>query len=158
MKHLLGFTLFGCLAASACASPQPSQTAATASRSATRSCQGPVTIARKADLTSVGTWCATIDGDLRIVETDLTNLDGLDHLQSVRNLIVLNNANLASLEGLRGLRAATGVTLMGNPSLKSREGLEGLRELRDITIVESGVTSRHRQPSDLLSAVNPVLE
>ena len=145
MKHLLGFTLLGCLAASACASPQPPQTAATASRPATRSCQGPVTIARKADLTSVGRWCATIDGDLRIVETDLTNVDGLDHLESVRNLIVLNNAKLASLEGLRGLRAATGVTVVGNPSLKSLDGLEGLSKLRDVMIVESGVTSLHRQ-------------
>jgi len=157
MKHLLGFTLLGCFASSACASPPPPQTAATVSRSA-RSCQGPVTIARRADLTSVGRWCATIDGDLRIVETDLTNLDGLDHIQSVRNLIVLNNANLASLEGLRGLRAAVGVTLMGNPSLKSLDGLDGLSKLRDIMIVESGVTSRHRQPSDLLSAVNPIPE
>jgi hypothetical protein len=115
-----------------------------------------VTIARKADLTSVGRWCASIDGDLRIVETDLTNVDGLDHLQSVRNLIVLNNANLASLEGLRGLRAATGVTLMGNPSLRSLDGLDGLSKLRDIMIVESGVTSLHPQPSGSLSAGIPV--
>jgi hypothetical protein len=44
-------------------------------------CQGPITIRSQADLDSVSELCSTIDGPLRIVGTDITNLRRLGRLR-----------------------------------------------------------------------------
>ena len=107
MKKLYGFGLLGCLAVSACASSQ-APAAMPADVFASGDCQGPVTIAREADVHSVGRLCKVIDGDLRIVGTALTTLDGLGGVQSVRHLVIRNNPRLTSIAGLRGVHASTG--------------------------------------------------
>ena len=131
MKTLFGFGLLGCLAVSACAASQAPVVAPAASGG----CQGPVTIARQADVSSVGRLCATIDGDLRIIGTSLTSLDGLDGVHSVHNVVIQNNPMLTNVAGLRGLRTVMRVTVKDNPSLTSLDGLDRLGEM-------SGVATR----------------
>ena len=124
MKKLCGFGLLGCLAVSACASSQ-APAASPSEAFAAGHCQGPVTITRQADVGSVGRLCKVIDGDLRIVGTTLTTLDGLGGVQSVHHLVIRNNPRLTSITGLRAVHASTGVTLMDNPLLAGVRGNAG---------------------------------
>jgi hypothetical protein len=121
-----------------------------------------VTLASQADVRRVGALCTNIDGDLHITGTDLTDLDGLEKLHSVRFLVVVRNPRLASVRGLSGLRAASAVTFMGNPSLRSLEGLEGLTELNGVVVAHNGLTSLHgleglRAVTDLVIVGNRAL-
>ena len=88
MKRLFGLALLGCLSLSACASPPPPRAATSGNQFVAMSCQGPVTIRGQADLDSVSEVCRTIDGVLRIVGTDITNLHGLGRLRPAGYLLV----------------------------------------------------------------------
>src|SRR5262245_13725194 len=113
MKHSTLFGLLGSLMISACA------TAAHAPRASVDvavRCTGPVTIQRQADVRAVAATCGAIDGDLRVVGTDITNLDGLENIHSVSYLVIAENPRLENVRGLRGLVSVRGITLMDNPA------------------------------------------
>lgn len=124
MKHSTLFGLLGSLTISACASAAH---APRASVDIAVRCTGPVTIQRQADVRAVATTCGAIEGDLRVVGTDVTNLDGLEHIRSVSYLVIAENPRLENVRGLRGLVSVRGITLMNNPALTSLEGLEGVQ-------------------------------
>lgn len=61
----------------------------------------------------------SIDGFLRIQESALTNLKGLENLQRVTNIDILNNAHLVDASDLSGpLVTNTGVDIWSNPVLE----------------------------------------
>jgi hypothetical protein len=139
----LTFGLVGCLMASVSAGSTPPRMSEAEGAAPERHCAGPVTITRQSDVTSVGAFCQVIDGDLRIAGTDVTNLDALEGLRSVRYLVVVNNPKLESVTGLRGLRSARGVNFIENPALRSLEGLSGITEVDAAVMTSNGITSLH---------------
>jgi hypothetical protein len=158
----LSVGLVGCLVASVCAGSEATRAARAVDEVVERHCSGPVTIARQSDVRSVGAFCNVIDGDLRIAGTDVTSLDGLEGVRSVRNLVVINNPKLASLHGLSGLRDARAITVMGNPVLTTLSGLEGLATLDAAVVANNGLTTLRgldglRSATDLVVVGNPAL-
>ena len=140
MKHSTLSGLLGALLISACtgAAHAPRASSDVAVR-----CTGPITIQRQSDVRAVATTCRSIDGDLRIVGTDVTNLDGLENIRSVEYLVIAKNPKLENIRGLRGLVSARSITLTENPSLGSLEGLEGV-EVREASVLASA----HAAPTD----------
>lgn len=133
--------LVGCLVASVSAGSTPARLSSGGSAGPERHCAGPVTITKQSDVSSVGSFCEVIDGDLRIAGTDVTNLDALSGLRSVRYLVVVDNPKLESVAGLRGLRSARGVNFIENPALRNLEGLSGITQLEAAVITSNGITS-----------------
>ena len=114
-------------------------------------CTGDRRIASAQDLAAVQN-CSSIDGALRIERTDLTDLTGLECLQSVTGIVTIGwNDGITSLQGLRNLQsvgqnfsivAMNGLTDLGgldslasvgrhlvirdNTGLVSLNGLEGV--------------------------------
>ena len=72
--------------------------------------------------------CDMIDGDLTILNTDVTNLDGLSNINFISgNLRIEENNNLLSLEGLSNLDSVFGeVKIYKAPLLSNLNGLENL--------------------------------
>jgi hypothetical protein len=121
-------------------------------------------IAARSDLANVAS-CEIVDGDLMIDsvgiaelsmlgrlqqvtgtltiagEPRLRNLNGLERLQSVGNLVLINNAKLADIRALGSLRRADGITIMNHPTLESLAGLEGLKSLLGLVIVNTSIHS-----------------
>lgn len=72
-----------------------------------------------------------IDGNLSISTPDLTDLSGLECLETITgNLYVTDNSFLRSLNGLEGLTTLEGgLSIMVNPNLESLDGLANLPAL-----------------------------
>jgi hypothetical protein len=162
MKHSVLLGLLGCLLASACGASAP-RAPITAGGGVMARCEGPVTIQKQGDVRGIAATCGAIDGDLRVLGSDVTNLDGLEHLRSVRYLVVAGNPKLENVRGLRGLVAARGVTFMDNPALTSLEGLDGLSTLDAAVIANNGIRSLQglgelRSAREVVVAGNPRLE
>jgi hypothetical protein len=104
-------------------------------------CVGPVTIRSQSDLRSVAATCRVIDGDLRILGSGLSNLDGLERVHSVQYLNIFENPKLSNVRGLRGLIAARGVAFIDNPALASLEGLENVAVTEAAVITNTGIRS-----------------
>ena len=129
------FGLLGCIITTACGTEAGALPARSADIAAgTAVCQGPVTIHRQADVRSVGATCGSIDGDLAIVGTDVTDLDGLGNIRSVRYLVVANNPRLSNIRGLAGLHVARGVTIVENPALRDLTPLDGVVKTSGIAV------------------------
>jgi hypothetical protein len=97
-----------------------------------------------------------------IAGTNLTNLDGLENVHSVRHLVIVDNPALKNIEGVRGLATARGIAVMKNPALRSLRGLEGLTRLDGAVITDNGLTSLDAlrglsYVGDLVIAHNPNL-
>jgi hypothetical protein len=130
--------------------------------------------------------CTTIDGDLQIEGSqlsDLTALDslrnvsgtltvanngelsdftGLEQLTTVSALSVHDNAVLADFSGLSGLRQARVVDIRRNPELSSVNGLEGLTRVEKLALVNDALfdtagLSGLREVGELTIAGNPRL-
>jgi hypothetical protein len=126
-------------------------------------CVGPVTIRTQSDLQSVAAACRVIDGDLRILGSDLANLDGLESVRTVRNLAILENRKLSNLRGLRGLVAAQGVALIDNPALENLKGLENVAVKEAAVVTNTGIHSLEgfgdlHAVAEIVIAGNPNLE
>jgi hypothetical protein len=122
----------GCfILVSACGGAVPSRVVANEHVSR---CSGPVTIQNRSDLRSVAATCQIIDGDLRILGSDLTSLDGLERVRSVQSLAIFENPKLENLRGLRGLVSARAVALIDNPVLESLAGLDNVT-VKDAAVV-----------------------
>ena len=96
-------------------------------------CAGPVDVQTVEDVRALSA-CTTIDGDLRILSTSLTDLSGLERLVSVRNLVVADNAALVDLAGLDGLRHADGIAIYNNPKLTSLRALGAVQVLEGVWV------------------------
>ena len=80
----------------------------------------------QADLDTLSGYTA-ITGNLSIVDTSLTSLEGLECLNHVGgNLYIDNNDSLTNLEGLNNLTSVGGLYIRYNDSLTSLEGLNNL--------------------------------
>jgi Receptor L domain len=130
--------------------------------------------------------CTTINGDLQIANSplsDLTALEslrnvsgaltvannselgdftGLEQLTSVGTLSVHDNAALTDFSGLSALRNAEVVEIRRNPALSSVSGLEGLTRVEKLELVDDAVfdtagLSGLREVGELTIAANPRL-
>lgn len=104
-------------------------------------CSGPVTVRTQSDVRSIGTMCRSIDGDLRVLGANVTNLDGLEGLRSVSYVVIAENPHLQNVRGLRGLISARGITVMDNPELQSLEGLEHVAPREGVVIANTAIGS-----------------
>jgi hypothetical protein len=107
--------------------------------------------------------CDSVTGDLRIMQSRLTNLDALSRLRSVSGTLEISdnaqledlhglsqlshvgalevhgNADLDSLTGLENLRSAASVSIADNAELENLKGLEGLAYIQDLRIEHNGI-------------------
>lgn len=85
--------------------------------------------------------CTIILGDVIIIGEDITNLNGLANITSIRGeLLVANNPSLKDFTGLNNLRSILGSLqvgnyLNGNSSLISFSGLENLDSIGSILFI-----------------------
>jgi Receptor L domain len=120
-------------------------------------------VVRTADEAARYTGCTAVNGDLRIVDSELYNLtafealenvsgvlviaansrleslEGLEQLASTGGLEVRNNAKLENLRALSALRTAPTVRIQHNDELCSLRGLEGLGRVDRLEIVNNAV-------------------
>ena len=73
--------------------------------------------------------CVHIEGKLRLVSNNITNLDGLSHIQSVGGLLIKNDS-LTDLSGLSSLR-----TIFGTLEINEANNLENLSGLESIDTI-----------------------
>jgi len=119
-------TLVAAVASVACSAPEARPALAAA---APVECRGGV-VHNEADAARFE-GCETIAGDLRIVDSDLTDLAQLSSVRRVSGkLSVINNHKLISLAGLKGVERAGAVELHNNPLLCAYFGLlTGLQQV-----------------------------
>jgi hypothetical protein len=126
-KHRFAVTALLALLANACASSTPRPVR---SGEASLVCAGGV-IRTEADADAYA-GCATVQGDLAIVNSQLSDLGALESLRGVSgSLVIANNPRLISLAGLNGLTRAGSVQIRNNRLLCARLGL--LPELGEVT-------------------------
>jgi hypothetical protein len=79
--------------------------------------------------------CSVVSGDLRVVDTDLTDLSTLSELRRVSgSLVIVGNADLRDLRGLEQLRSVGAFVLRDNGGLYTAAGLSRLTEVGDLVI------------------------
>ncbi|CAN5730989.1 hypothetical protein BH09MYX1_BH09MYX1_52670 [soil metagenome] len=110
--------------------------------------------------------CTHLLGSLRIGDSLLANVDGLESLRAIDETVTFfRNPNLTSLEGLRSLERIGGdLNLNDNPGLIDLEGLRKLREVGGWLLVktEGALLTLHgldalRTVGSLSIIVNPKL-
>ena len=115
----------------ACATPEPEPPLPEASSPYV----GSVAISGLADLTKLGE-VTVISGDLRIANTPLEVLQGLDHLREVSGSLILEeNSQLTTIQGLKSLtRVGRDLIIESNQSLRSLEGLNSLSSVGGLRV------------------------
>jgi hypothetical protein len=114
------------------------------------------------DLTALETL-RNVSGTLTVTNnSELTDLTGLEQLASVGGLNVYNNPALGDFSGLSALRMAPVVDIRNNPALASLSGLEGLNRVEKLEIVNNALfqtdgLSGLREVGELTIASNPRL-
>ncbi len=93
----------------------------------TTACAGDRTVTSAKDLLKMRD-CSSLEGGLRIENTSVTHLTGLECLTSITSTVsILGNATLTNLTGLKNLASIGGhLVIDSNPVLKSLKGLENL--------------------------------
>ena len=115
--------------------PLLAQTGCRAADAAPGACVGPIDVRSQDDVAALAS-CRTVDGDVRITGSGVSDTRGLEGLTSVRYLIVVGTS-LRDLSGLAGLREAGGITIAANPVLETLQGLEGIEALDGLVIAEN---------------------
>lgn len=73
-----------------------------------------------------------LSGGLAIQESGLTDLKGLEHIETVKDFWILDNHQLTSLDGLQNLsRIEDEISISRNPLLESLEGLNALERVEN---------------------------
>jgi hypothetical protein len=150
--------VFG-ISVAACSAPM--------SRSPASSSQNPIecagSIVRSAADAAAYTACDSVNGDLRIRGTELSDLSafaslrrvsgtleitsnarlgelsGLEQLSSVGALEIRSNPVLGDVDELGSLRSAGFVNIVGNPELETLRGLEGLQQTESLRLQRNGI-------------------
>ena len=74
--------------------------------------------------------CTELNGSLRIEGADITNLDALSNLEALYGgALIMGNPILSDLNGLNSIEEITGLALLDNPSLVNFEGLNQLNKI-----------------------------
>ena len=149
--HSLGFlTTILAIAASACSAPQ---TRAVASADAAVECTGG-TVQSDADAARYA-GCEAVVGDLRITQSNLTDVSAFKSLRSVSgSLVVAENKRLISLAGLKHVQRAGSVEIRNNPVLAGYPGLlPQLEQVEQSLVLRSNRGLSAREVSDVLDRV-----
>jgi hypothetical protein len=81
-----------------------------------------------------------VSGNLAVTFTNkLTSLHGLEQLESVQTLALVDNLRLDDICQLSQLRSAENVAIVKMPALRSLTGLSGLGTLNRLTLQETGL-------------------
>jgi hypothetical protein len=90
--------------------------------------------------------CTYFAGDIRIENTEITHLDGLNLLDSIGgNFQIINNDSLLNFSGMESLKQVNGIfEVTGNDRIADFTGLSGL-ELIDSTFLvrDNGLTPKN---------------
>jgi hypothetical protein len=97
--------------------------------------QPTLTIQNEADMQALAGITAFF-GSIHIVNSNLTNLDGLSELRKIGgNLHIITNADLTNINGLRNLKSVCGrLAISNNATLTDLEGLNRLKYAKDLTV------------------------
>ena len=98
--------------------------------------EGSYTINTPADLQALSGYNAITD-ELEIADTSLTNLEGLECLNSVGHLFILSNPALTSISALANLSVRWGISIKQNDALTSLSGLMNLTSLSGYLTIHS---------------------
>ena len=72
--------------------------------------------------------------------TELSSLNGLEDLQSAREVVIVNNPSLKNIEGLSGLTQVERISVAHNPALGVISGMDKVSQLETLMIMHNGVT------------------
>jgi hypothetical protein len=93
------------------------------------------------DLSMLSCLCS-VGGELSIVESGLETLDGLDRLESVGSLSLVENRQLTDIQALGSLTEISGdAVLSGSPNLLNLLGLHGVTATGALTLDGLGIAS-----------------
>jgi hypothetical protein len=82
--------------------------------------------------------CTTINGDLTISASGITNLSSLSSLTTINgNLQIINTTNLASLNGLSNLTTINGTLSLGNTNISNLDGISNLNTVSGIGLSQN---------------------
>jgi len=149
--HSLGLlTTILAIAASACSAPQ---TRAMAAADATVECNGG-TVQSEADAARYA-GCEAVVGDLRIMQSNLTDVSAFKSLRSVSgSLVVAQNKRLISLAGLKHVERAGSVEIRNNPMLAGYPGLlPELQQVDQTLVLRANRGLSAREVNDVLDRV-----
>ncbi|MBK9030337.1 MAG: hypothetical protein IPL61_03195 [Myxococcales bacterium] len=94
-----------------------------------------LTLSTEADLRDIPKGCFSLDGDLVIERSTLTDLDALKDLRDVRGALrIEDNRDLTTLTGLNDVRVSGELVIEGNSRLADTAGLEGTDEVTALTL------------------------
>lgn len=94
-----------------------------------------LTITTEADLRDIPRGCFSLEGDLVIERSALTDLSALSELRDVRgSLRIEDNSALTTLSGLVDVRVSGDLVIDGNARLADLAGLDGTDELTALTL------------------------
>ena len=152
-RCLLATTLLA-LAANACAA---STARVVRSSEAPQSCAGGVIRSARDAASYAG--CTTVNGDLTIESSELTNLRYLESLRNVSGaLTITDNRELISLRGLNGLKRAGSVRIRNNRQLCAPLGfLPQLGEVTEALVLSSNPSLSKQEIAGLLEHVTAPL-
>jgi len=95
-------------------------------------CTEEIILASQAEVDAFPTYnCGTIEGDLKIQGTDITNVDSLIYLTEIQGLLRIFNTDLISLSGLENLSMAETITIEANNELLDIAGLSNVANSGD---------------------------
>lgn len=104
--------------------------------------------------------CTSIDGDLEIANSELTELSSLESLRSVSGaLTIANNPKLISLHALNGLQRAGSVRIRNNRLLCAQLGfLPELGEVSEALVLSSNASVSKREIDNLRQHVKTTFD
>lgn len=82
--------------------------------------------------------CTTINGNLTISGSGITNLSSLSSLTTINgNLQIINTTNLTSLNGLSNLTTINGTVSLGNTNISNLDGISNLNTVSGIGLSQN---------------------
>ncbi len=81
-----------------------------------------------------------IDGDLRIIGTSISSLQGLDNLQACEQLLISDNASLEDVSAISSLQSVGHLTIAGNSKIRDITAIRNIAQMESLTIGGFGLT------------------
>jgi hypothetical protein len=101
-------------------------------------CEGDITLSSQAEVDAFN--CTEVLGNLTISGSDITNLEGLASLTTIRgSLTISNNNSLANLDGLSSVNSVMSISIQSNQALTNIDGLTSITSAYYISISSNDV-------------------
>lgn len=98
--------------------------------------------------------CTELNVELRLVGTDVTNLDGLSNLEALNGgALIMDNSLLPNFTGLNNVEHIAGISILSNPSIVNFEGLNQLNNISGGLQIEFNVGLQNFNGLELLDSI-----